>query len=68
MPPPGTSSQDCTAYDLRCELLAKCQEEFDDDLLGFCTLLGRELVGFVDDISCGYCDCICPEKKHIDNR
>lgn len=54
----GESREVCNEY---CQHLVCCKEEYDDDFLGFCCFEGRKLIGFMDDICSGKCDCIIPE-------
>ena len=41
-----------------CEYFYSCQEEYDDDALGYCTKNGRKLIGFLDEIQNDQIDCL----------
>lgn len=45
----------------KCEYLAIRQEEYDDDMLGFCHAcegVQGKLIGLVDDVHAGKCECV----------
>ena len=58
-------NQQNTLCDLQCKHLVSCKEDYDNDILGYCAFKDRRLLGFLDEISSGGCDCIHQEGKEI---
>ena len=50
--------------ELQCESLTLRQEEYDDDMLGFCEACQGRLIGLADDICTGDCECLREESEN----
>lgn len=46
-----------------CSSLIACQEEYDDEDMGFCGALGRKYIGSMDEIREGNCSCVLREMR-----